>query len=365
MNKKQNKSVKKTKHRVQKTKRSQRLNKNRSIKGIRSYNNTNVVEKRRKIVQRGGARIDDLVSRIFGLDQIHTDRETAVTEIIDNVSVDNTQDRTPIEIGDRIVNEGMTLLYAACRLVNPSIDLVKGILNKMTVPHDRVSIGSLFKKLKGAPRGVTMHKIIPNGSSNGSYPQHGAIQAVRLILEDPRVEISTKHSKILEIIKILNLLKNYDNEQRKTSGDDSTAPTLMQMKNKLPNGNSYTAYEEFSLMFGGNSSVSDMLFTIFKDKDLLEAFDNVLEKPKPMMEKTFMFHPPPPSFKLSTPDQGWEKRFDPVQQKCFWYNLKTKNLTWTDPADTAAAAAPAPAPAPAPAAALKQRTLFRDTFLSD
>ena len=54
MNKKQNKSVKKTKHRVQKTKRSQRLNKNRSIKGIRSNNNTKIVEKRRKIVQRGG-----------------------------------------------------------------------------------------------------------------------------------------------------------------------------------------------------------------------------------------------------------------------------------------------------------------------
>ena len=350
MNKKQNKSVKKTKHRVQKTKRSQRLNKNRSIKGIRSNNNTKIVEKRRKIVQRGGARIDDLVRRIFGLDKItvESERNTEIKGIIDNVSVDNTQERTPIEIGDRIVNEGMTLLYAACRLVNPSIVLVQGILNKMTVSHDRVSIGSLFKTLTKAPRGVSMRKIIPNGSSNGSYPQHGAIQAARLILEDARVDIPTKHRKILEIIEILNLLKNYDNEQRKTSGDDSRAPTLMQMKNKLPDGNSYTAFEESDLKFGGRPSVRDLILTTFKH--LEEQFNTVLEKPKPQMAPTFVFYPPP-SFELSTPDQRWEKRFDRELNKPFWYNSKTKILTWDDPAVAAAAAAAAPPPPPPPAAA--------------
>ena len=80
MNKRRNKSVTKTKHRVQKTKRSRRLNKNRSVKGIRGNNKTKVVGKRRNIVQRGGVRIDDLVGRIFELDAIQ-EQEILVVEI--------------------------------------------------------------------------------------------------------------------------------------------------------------------------------------------------------------------------------------------------------------------------------------------
>jgi hypothetical protein len=75
MNKRRNKSVTKTQHRVQKTKRSRRLNKNRSVKGIRGNNKTKVVGKRRNIVQRGGGNIDVLVDRIYGLDRIQTEDE--------------------------------------------------------------------------------------------------------------------------------------------------------------------------------------------------------------------------------------------------------------------------------------------------
>ena len=86
MNKRRNKSVTKTKHRVQKTKRSRRLNKNRSVKGIRGNNKTKVVGKRRNIVQRGGD-VNDLVKRIT-----LTDLENGFKLYCDNEEVKSRKD---------------------------------------------------------------------------------------------------------------------------------------------------------------------------------------------------------------------------------------------------------------------------------
>jgi len=373
MNKKHNKSVKKTKHRVQKTKRSQRLNKNRSIKGIRSYNNTNVVEKRRKIVQRGGARIDDLVRRIFGLDQITDEsvrKKNEIDEILENVSVTNTQERTPIEIDGRIVDEGMTLLYAACRLVNPSIYLVQGILEKM-----RLRRPTTWEKIRGIPGSVTsMVKIIPNGSSNGSYPQHGAIQAVKINLENISL-IGEKPclTRLNSIIAILEQLKSYDAEERKFEKErkfPKTAsqthaepdPPLMERKNKLPKGDGtyseYTAYEEFNGWFNSIPSIKDRLGKLYVRSNIVIDFENALglhdHSPwialphgHPHSGSTAGTHAstykPPISAASSPLPPGWVERIDPVTKSPYYENLTNGQTLWDRPVAVPAPAAAAPA----------------------
>jgi hypothetical protein len=291
MNKRRNKSVTKTKHRVQKTKRSRRLNKNRSVKGIRGNNKTKVVGKRRNIVQRGGGRIDDLVGRIYGLNKIEGEiPESFIDTIMADVTVENTQQRTQIEKPDgSLVNDGTTLLYAASRLNRPSPYLVSKILEKTQDQHTGTSMGSVLKKMSGKERSSTWNRIIPNGSSNGSYPQHGAVQAAREILEKCSIRDDvTAYNKLNEIIKILKLLKEYDAKVPKLTGDMTP---LMKLPNKLRDGEwGFTAYQEFTLSFGGANSVEGLIKSKLPTYavELVRKFEEVLEKPK------HVFAPPPP-----------------------------------------------------------------------
>ena len=293
MNKRRNKSVTKTKHRVQKTKRSRRLNKNRSVKGIRGNNKTKVVGKRRNIVQSGGGRIDDLVGRIFGLNTIEGEIPNSVIDnIMKDVTVENTRELTSIEKPDHsIVNDGISLLYAACRLKNhPSPYLVSKILDKMRDQHTGTSAGSLYKSLIGKERSSEWNRIIPNGSSNGSYPQHGAVQAAREILEKcPTQDDVTTNTKLNEIIKILKVLKEYDASVPKLTGIQNA---LMTLPNNLSGVGSFTAYEEFTLSFGWAISVEGLIRTMLPKyaDELVGKFEQVLGKPKPIL----VLHPPPP-----------------------------------------------------------------------
>lgn len=274
MNKRRNKSVTKTKHRVQKTKRSRRLNKNRSVKGIRGNNKTKVVGKRRNTVQRGGGEINDLVGRIFALNRVNDQktRDSQIKAILDNIEPANFFQLA--QGNDGIPGSGASLLYAACRLIFPSIALVKGILEKMKVNNQT---GFFTKKTTT----TTMYTIIPNGVSNGSYPQHAAVQAAKDILNefDPiRSTLTTTESqyhyraRIQEILQILEMLKEYDNELRTEDikrvlsppGNVDLKTSLMDKKNKLSSGNEYTAYDEYIIVFSDHKqSLRDRLQTSF------------------------------------------------------------------------------------------------------
>lgn len=288
-----------------KTKRSRRVN-NRSVKGIRGSNKTKVVGKRRNTVQRGGGRIDDLVGRIFELNKIDGEiPQSNIDEIMTRVTVQNTRELTPIKKDGRIVNEGMSLLYAACRLENnPSPYLVRKILEKMRAQHTGTTVGSFIKGATGKERSSDWNRIIPNGSLNGSYPQHGAVQAARKILEKcttPNDE--TTYTKLNKIIEILKLLKDYDSKVPKTSG---LMNPIMELPNALSNGKSYTAYQEFSLIFGeeGAKSVEGLIQTKLPRyaRTLVSEFEDVLAKPKKPM-----VHSPPPSSKTmgGVPANAW------------------------------------------------------------
>jgi hypothetical protein len=303
MNKRRNKSVTKTKHRVQKTKRSRRLNKNRSVKGIRGNNKTKVVGKRRNIVQRGGGRIDDLVGRIFALNKLTDpeERSAEIKAILRDIEPENflqiAHDRKQSK---DVEPTGPTLLYAACRLTDPSVELVGGILAKMKVKSDRFSFR---KSITGAPRSVTMYTIIPNGVSNGSYPQHAAVQAAKDILD----QLLSSHSittdsqlpfnhRIQRICDILNMLKSYDQALAShiDNGKKVMTPTgeltavgythtpIMNKKNHLSNGAEYTAYDEYVNGFGATPSLRDRLQRSFipgghgEGSINIDEFDRVL-----------------------------------------------------------------------------------------
>ena len=287
MNKRRNKSVTKTKHRVQKTKRNRRLNKNRSVKGIRGNNTTKVVGKRRNIVQRGGGEINNLVGRIFALDKIPTgaDRSPQIEAILRDIDSSNffqvahgqTQSK------DDPNPNGPTLLYAACRLKNPSVELVGDILEKMKVASKNITSGAIFKFFTREPRSVTMYTIIPNGVSNGSYPQHAAVQAAKEILDQLRSSqfVTTDsqlpfNHRIQQICAILKSLKSYDDELAKhiNSGKNVMLPTgllptgythtpLMNKKNQLSDGTAYTACDEYINRFGNTPSLRDRLQVSF------------------------------------------------------------------------------------------------------
>ena len=359
MNKKQNKSVKKTKHRVQKTKRSQRLNKNRSIKGIRSNNNTKIVEKRRKIVQRGGGDINDLVSRIFGLDEItvESERNTAIDRILLDIEPRNFSE---LAIGQGQFQDeppnGPTLLYAACRLENPSLDLVKGILDKMRIRSHTRTIGAAIKNLTGKPRSVTsMVKIIPNGSSNGSYPQHGAIQAVKINLKNIKL-IGMEHCRLRlrSIIAILWALKRYDEEEREfpkkppSAGAQSDTP-LMERKNHLPKSNgTYTAYQEFNGWFNSEPNIAGRLERLY-DRNIVIDFEDALghhDYSSLVPLHTDNPHspnyiPPPPDTSRPLPP-GWLEKNDDVANYPYYVNLTNGEAQWERPVAAPAPAAPFP-----------------------
>jgi hypothetical protein len=385
MNKRRNKSVTKTKHRVQKTKRNRRLNKNRSVKGTRGNNKTKVVGKRRNIVQRGGGEINNLVGRIFALNEIThpQERSAEIKAILGDIVPENffqvARDRK--QSTDDPNPNGPTLLYAACRLKNPSVELVGGILAKM----------------KG---GVTMYPIIPNGTSNGSYPQHAAVQATKDILNGNPDNMVLLTQRIDEILQILGRLKDYDDAVAQHTLKVKTVMTptgsphtpLMSKTNSLLNGKKYTAYEEYGASFYDESvrprkqlpSIRDMLITKFQGRENspVQYFDAVLAPTGPVSlaagsagasvlsmgaQANPAQHPPPtskppqfvPDIAILYPDvpghfNDWVKYFDHQTKRYYLYNKTTKETKWEP------LASPPAHSVPVAAAAVWEQRLDRD-----
>ena len=403
MNKRRNKSVTKTQHRVQKTKRSRRLNKNRSVKGIRGNNKTKVVGKRRNIVQRGGGDINNLVSRIYGLDGIQTEHEknAQIESILSDIEPLNLLQvaRDPKQPSDTTAT-GPTLLYAACRLQNPSDELVRRILfEKMKITKKKKR---LFSKDK-----MMMYIIIPNGSANGSYPQHAAVQAIKDILDGlpknlnglPTNQIDdTDKGRIETILSILQLLKIYDIKLAAEQSKNVIRPPEIKeyihtpLMNKT-NGFGLTAYQEYANMINDKPSIRYILNSYgYKGGHQIHtfdiaAFDDVLAPTGPVsvaagsagaasplppgwveiidpqtgrfyygnneLRTTQWERPVISSKKLpemietrwdpvlripftidhntQSTKQAWERRMDAQLQKDFYYNVITKELSWTLP----------------------------------
>ena len=198
MNKKRSRSEhgsRKMRKNLSKTKRRPRSNKKGALKGIRN-NKTKIVKKRR-IVQRGGnKKYDDLVTAVM------IDNVDDVGRILQKGDVAHLRNYPP---------ENNTVLYTACRSPTPNLKMVELLLTWGFDPN------------------------IPNGQ-NRSYPQHGVVAAANQILGSEQLFLEQKNEK-------LKVLKDILEELRRKGAD-------MSLKNRLRNGSEYTAYTEYSDMFG-------------------------------------------------------------------------------------------------------------------
>jgi len=323
MNKRRNKSVTKTKHRVQKTKRSRRLNNNRSVKGIRGSNKTKVVGKRRNTVQRGGE-VTDLVGRIYQLDTLtEQQRDESITTIINEINAFTLEGQSPqdlfeVALGqgqspDERVRNGSTVLYAACRLKNPSILLVKAITEVINKTVNEFNVTDDTKKFP--------YDIKQNGLSNSSNPMHGAVQALKEVLEHPTQDPNTKITKIANISKILGLLNECDDNIRKKKIHINEANPKFNLKhtplkdlpNKLSDKSSYMPYQEYIYNFDGQPSIKDLMLGNKINKDIIDTIESHL------FRKDSGVHVPPP--KLLPPT--WFSRIYGFHEMM---NLNTSNV---------------------------------------
>ena len=197
MNKKRSRSEHKkrnSRQNLSKTKRRQSSNKKGALKGI--HNNKTKVNKKRRIVQRGGGTYDELVK------VVKSGNVTDVIRILKFGGVAHFNNYRP---------EDNTVLYTACRSPNPNLGMVQLLLERNFFPN------------------------IPNGQ-NGSYPQHGVVAAANQILGNEQLSLEQKNEKLIVLKDIL--------EELRRKGAD------MSLKNRLKNGAEYTAYTEYSDMFG-------------------------------------------------------------------------------------------------------------------
>lgn len=266
MNKRRNKSVTKTKHRVQKTKRNRRLNKNRSVKGIRGNNKTKVVGKRRKIVQSGGGPIEELIRQIDALNDTTIDqvmRTHKVTYLINWIRQQDILSRRSTQPP----YIGQSILYAACNLDNPSSDLVRGILKLMA-------------------------ECSPPLEISDPSPCQAAVDVVRRILTSSREgdeDHDIKLMKIKDILVILALLKSYDNIPSQLKNKVFETPKGLEIW--YTNGNKLTpssmpsklitdAEREQFITKQAGYSIPDLIKLQFSDSDattLLDRFNKLLD----------------------------------------------------------------------------------------
>ena len=350
MNKRRNKSVTKTKHRVQKTKRSRRLNKNRSVKGIRGNNKTKVVGKRRNIVQSGGKFVEELIRAIRTLNDTtdKTQRTTYITNTIEHLFKrdgkikDKASDKT---------TDCHTPLYAACRLKVPSYELVQKML------------------------GAGFNPRTQNGIPDKEYPQHGAIKAAKYVVTTEILDLTEKKKRISSICDILESLNAHD------SGKNPGIGSLMKLKDARHN----TAYDDFLI-------IHDSVKRLYGEdgERIITRFETVLEKPNDLLTKQEMLEleqidtqrlkvqhrqgsdrPPPPPVGPPPPlniadlhpvipgyGNDFNEYTDPRSGRKYWHSPTTEKTIWASfaipPAHSvpdAAAAAPSAGTVP-PAAAV-------------
>ena len=179
-----------------------------------------------------------------------------------------------------------------------------------------------------------MYPIIPNGTSNGSYPQHAAVQTTKDILNENPDNMGLLTQRIDEILQILRMLKDYDDAVARHTLEGKTVMTpsgsphtpLMNKKNKLLNKKEYTAYEEYSNIFYDERgrppiklpSIREMLIPKFQGHGKLShvQFDAVLAPTGPVS----LAAPSAGASVLSMGAQAnpvaaaavWEQRFDPL-----------------------------------------------------
>ena len=360
MNKRRNKSVTKTKHRVQKTKRSRRLNKNRSVKGIRGNNKTKVVGKRRNIVQSGGKFVEELIRAIRQLDHttsIPRQRDLYInTNIVPLFTKETGIIKKTTTLRDKASDETTdfhTPLYAACRLKTPSYTLVERMLVAEFNPRSQ------------------------NGGDDKEYPQHGAIKAAKYIVESQSLEDTEKKKRISSICDILEMLKTRD------SGKNPSIGSLMKLKDARYN----TAYDDFLI-------IHDSVKRLYGEdgERIITRFETVLEKPNDPLTREEMLkleqidtqrlkvqhqqgsdRPPPPPLGPPLPlniadlhpvilgyGNDFNEYTDPRSGRKYWHSLTTNVTIWPPfaipPAhsvpDAAAAAPSAGTVPPAPAGAL-------------
>ena len=220
-----------------------------------------------------------------------------------------------------------------------------------------------------------MYSIIPNGSSNGSYPQHAAVQAAKEILDGLTTEKynnDTALSRIQMIIRILESLKTYDNElaqhmrdgkkvmMRTTQLTAAEYTPLMNKKNKLLDGREYTAYDEYINGFGATPSLRDMLQKTFPvtghDGHPNISFERLLLPTSPVslaapsagasvLSMGAQANSAPLPSPTSKPPQfvpgiaslypvipgyfnEWDRYFDPETKQFYWHNQKTRETKW-------------------------------------
>ena len=251
MNKKRSRSERgsrKMRQNLSKTKRRQSSNKKGALKGI--HNNKTKIVKKRRIVQRGGSKYDDLVTAVM------SGNVDDVSRILRTGGVDHFHNYWP---------EDNTVLYTACRSPNPNLEMVKLLLTCRFEPN------------------------IPNGQ-NRSYPQHGVVAAANQILGSEQLSLEQQNEK-------LNVLKDILVELRSKGAD-------MSLKNRLRNRSEYTAYTEYSDMFGQvpTPSIEDNISRVNPDlsskiKELLRPPPHGYSAPPPG------YGAPPPEY--SAPPHGY------------------------------------------------------------
>lgn len=111
---------------------------------------------------------------------------------------------------------GNTVLYSACRSLDPNLEIVELLLGFGFSPN--------------IPNGENP----PNGQVNASYPQHGVVAAASEILGSKELTLEQKKEKLKVLKAIL--------EKLRSNGAD------MSLKNRV--GPGYTAEEEYSTRFG-------------------------------------------------------------------------------------------------------------------
>ena len=249
------------------TKKIQRSNKKRTL-----HKKTKVRKQRGRILQRGGAGdINDLIKLIDKLNDTrrilnddgtpqHDVQMDIIGEIRRFIQGLTKDERNKIKT-ESLADNGHSALYAACRLKIPERTLVADLLH-------------------------LEFQIIQNGPPTYSYPQHGAVQAAKDILDDASIKPENKFKRLEEILQVLILLREKNPEA-----------TVMTQKNYY----GYSAGGIFKLKeskYGSiTPSVLDMIKSLGTDGDasisgLILGFENVLN---PYMEKGHSAPPLPPT----------------------------------------------------------------------
>jgi hypothetical protein len=232
---------------LSKTKRRPRSNKKGALKGL--HNNKTKVVKKRRIEQRGGGTLPELIH------YIQTDPNGVSDYIRLKIEPSLYNQFVAMNSGNgRMVQiTGPTALYTACSLLQPNPNLVNTLLFFGFKPDT------------------------PNNDDSGSFPQHGVVEAAGAIIRSQDHK-SSKNQKLEKLVNVLGLLRNYG--------------ARMEYLNKQ----SVTAMGKYNERISGNPSIYEGIYGISQ-----ELSKNIYDLLSP---ETPYVHPPHPSVYADQPPQG-------------------------------------------------------------